>query len=98
MTAPGCTHKPHKDLRCDSRKGTFPRSLYPFLPSPLPSLAPHLPRFLLPRLSAPRIVFRGEPRIVDLTTERKLANQVREAYLHCTDAERDEVLYYLLVK
>ena len=43
-------------------------------------------------------MFRGEPKIVDLTTERRLATKVEEAQVHCTDAERDEVLYYFLAK
>ncbi|GAX73897.1 hypothetical protein CEUSTIGMA_g1347.t1 [Chlamydomonas eustigma] len=45
-----------------------------------------------------RIVFRGEPTIVDLTTTGRLASKVEEAQVHCTDSERDEVLYYLIAK
>ncbi|KAG1662273.1 hypothetical protein FOA52_002162 [Chlamydomonas sp. UWO 241] len=47
-----------------------------------------------------RMHFRGDPRIVDLTTTTgsKLVSTVRESYLNCTQEERDEVMYYLLVK
>ena len=51
-----------------------------------------------PHFCSYRIVFRGEPKIVDLTTERRLATRVEEAHVQCTDEERDEVLYYLLAK
>lgn len=45
-----------------------------------------------------RLHFRGKPKIVDLTTQRKLAAGVSEAFIHCLDTDRDEHLYYLLVR
>ena len=41
---------------------------------------------------------RGKPKIVDLTSQRKLADRVEEAYIECGESERDEALYCLLVK
>jgi hypothetical protein len=41
---------------------------------------------------------RGKPKIVDLTSQRRLADRVTEAYLACGEAERDEYLYCLLAK
>ncbi len=41
---------------------------------------------------------RGKPKIVDLTSERRLAERVSEAYVACGEAQRDEVLYCLLAK
>ncbi|KAI7835433.1 hypothetical protein COHA_010662, partial [Chlorella ohadii] len=40
----------------------------------------------------------GKPKIVDLTSERRLAERVSEAYVACGEAQRDEVLYCLLAK
>ncbi|GBF94480.1 DEAD-box ATP-dependent RNA helicase [Raphidocelis subcapitata] len=45
-----------------------------------------------------RVPFRGEPAIVDLTTERKLADRVEEASIECLEDERDAALYYLLAR
>jgi hypothetical protein len=37
--------------------------------------------------------------VVDLTDEtRRLASGLSEAYLHCDERQRDEFLYYLLVR
>ena len=46
-----------------------------------------------------RVPFAGahRPKVVDLTTERRLADRVRQAYVSCPELERDEYLYYLLV-
>ena len=44
------------------------------------------------------LVCRGKPKIVDLTSERRLAERVTEAYVACGEAQRDEVLYCLLAK
>ena len=41
---------------------------------------------------------RGKPKIVDLTSQRRLADRVTEAYLACGETERDEYLYFLLAK
>ena len=41
---------------------------------------------------------RGKPKIVDLTSERRVAERVTEAYVACGEAQRDEVLYCLLTK
>ena len=35
---------------------------------------------------------------MDLTSERRLAERVTEAYVACGEAQRDEVLYCLLAK
>ena len=35
---------------------------------------------------------------MDLTSQRKLADRVEEAYIECGESERDEALYCLLVK
>ncbi|CAL8469133.1 g8674 [Coccomyxa elongata] len=43
-----------------------------------------------------KMPFRPKPKVVDLTSERKLADKVVEACVHCSEEERDEVLYYLL--
>ncbi|GIL99897.1 hypothetical protein Vretimale_4959, partial [Volvox reticuliferus] len=45
-----------------------------------------------------RVPFRisPQPRVVDLTPQRRLADRVTEAAVSCLEAERDEVLYYLL--
>ncbi|KAL4459000.1 hypothetical protein ABPG75_013865 [Micractinium tetrahymenae] len=40
----------------------------------------------------------GKPKIVDLTSQRKLADKVEEAYIACGESERDECLYCLLAK
>jgi hypothetical protein len=45
-----------------------------------------------------RVPFRGAPRIVDLTTDSKLAARVVEARVEVAEAEREEVLYYLLAR
>ncbi|GFR48029.1 hypothetical protein Agub_g9861, partial [Astrephomene gubernaculifera] len=47
-----------------------------------------------------RVPFRTSPapRVVDLTTERRIAERVTEAAVSCLEAERDEVLYYLLAR
>ncbi|EFN53172.1 hypothetical protein CHLNCDRAFT_25981 [Chlorella variabilis] len=45
-----------------------------------------------------KIPFRGKPKIVDLTSQRRLADKVEEAYLACGEDERDEYLYCLLTK
>ncbi|PRW59446.1 DEAD-box ATP-dependent RNA helicase 13 isoform A [Chlorella sorokiniana] len=45
-----------------------------------------------------KIPFRGKPKIVDLTSARRLAERVTEAYVACGEAQRDEVLYCLLAK
>ncbi|PSC76969.1 DEAD-box ATP-dependent RNA helicase 13 [Micractinium conductrix] len=44
------------------------------------------------------IPFRGKPKIVDLTSDRKLADRIEEACIECGEAERDEALYCLLAK
>ncbi|GIL54325.1 hypothetical protein Vafri_9897 [Volvox africanus] len=45
-----------------------------------------------------RVPFRTspQPRVVDLTPQRRLAERVTEAAVSCLETERDEVLYYLL--
>ncbi|GLI61466.1 hypothetical protein VaNZ11_003859, partial [Volvox africanus] len=45
-----------------------------------------------------RVPFRTspQPRVVDLTPQRRLAERVTEAAVSCLEKERDEVLYYLL--
>ncbi|KAL4431591.1 hypothetical protein ABPG77_001433 [Micractinium sp. CCAP 211/92] len=45
-----------------------------------------------------KIPFRGKPKIVDLTSQRKLADKVEEAYIACGESQRDEYLYCLLAK
>lgn len=45
-----------------------------------------------------KIPFRGKPKIVDLTSQGKLADKVEEAYIACGESERDEYLYCLLAK
>lgn len=45
-----------------------------------------------------RMHFRGEPKVVDLTTERRVATKLMESLVSCTEDERDEVLYYLLAR
>ncbi|KAK9811744.1 hypothetical protein WJX72_009411 [[Myrmecia] bisecta] len=45
-----------------------------------------------------KIQFGSKPKIANLTSERKLADKVEEAYIECTEAERDEFLYYLLAQ
>lgn len=37
-----------------------------------------------------------KPKIVDLTTERRLADRVLQSYVSCPESERDVYLYYLL--
>jgi hypothetical protein len=44
------------------------------------------------------VLCRGKPKIVDLTSKRRLADKVTEAYIACGEAERDESLYCLLAK
>lgn len=39
---------------------------------------------------------RGKPKVVDLTSERKVADKISEACISCPEAERDEYLYCLL--
>lgn len=39
---------------------------------------------------------RGRPKIVDLTSERKVADKVTEAFIACSDDGRDDALYCLL--
>lgn len=48
--------------------------------------------------SIDRMHFRGEPKVVDLTTERRVATKLMESLVSCTEDERDEVLYYLLAR
>lgn len=45
-----------------------------------------------------KVPFRGKgrPKIVDLTSERKLADKITEAYISCPEKERDDALYFLL--
>ncbi|BDA45127.1 DEAD-box ATP-dependent RNA helicase 13 [Coccomyxa sp. Obi] len=43
-----------------------------------------------------KMPFRPKPKVVDLTSDRKLADKVVEACVHCSEEERDEVLYYML--
>ncbi len=38
----------------------------------------------------------GKPKIVDLTSDRKVADKISEACISCPEAERDEYLYCLL--
>lgn len=45
-----------------------------------------------------RLTWRGNPKVVDLTTERKLADKVDEAVIECLDAELDDQLYCLLAR
>lgn len=40
---------------------------------------------------------RGQPKIVDLTSDRKVADKITEACISCPEQERDEYLYCLLV-
>ena len=40
---------------------------------------------------------RGKPKVVDLTSDRKIADKISEAHISCPEAERDEYLYCLLV-
>lgn len=44
------------------------------------------------------MTFRGKPRVVDLTTRRKLATGVTEACASCTEDDRDAALYYILAR
>lgn len=39
---------------------------------------------------------KGRPKIVDLTSQRKLADKITEAYISCPEKERDDALYFLL--
>ncbi|DBB02933.1 TPA: hypothetical protein ACH3X1_013532 [Trebouxia sp. C0004] len=45
-----------------------------------------------------QIPFGPKPKVVDLTSKRKLADKVEEACLECSDAQRDEFLYYILAQ
>eukprot|EP00191_Tetraselmis_sp_GSL018_P024721 CAMPEP_0177627994 /NCGR_PEP_ID=MMETSP0419_2-20121207/31509_1 /TAXON_ID=582737 /ORGANISM="Tetraselmis sp., Strain GSL018" /LENGTH=879 /DNA_ID=CAMNT_0019129203 /DNA_START=60 /DNA_END=2700 /DNA_ORIENTATION=- len=42
-----------------------------------------------------KLKFRGHPRVVDLTSERRVAEKVQEAYIQVSEEERDNMLYYL---
>jgi hypothetical protein len=44
------------------------------------------------------LVFRGRPRVLDLTTERRVAGGVAESSVTCSEEQRDAVLYYVLAR
>jgi ATP-dependent RNA helicase DDX24/MAK5 len=45
-----------------------------------------------------KIKFRGSPKIVDLTSEESLPNELSECKVHCRDEEKDYFVYYFISK